>query len=71
MERHPEYGTMNYTEEGDEELAELYRLMQPDADGVYHEPEGSNKCPRCRYPEGTFACRVRHVNVNVVNLKAR
>lgn len=27
-------------------------------------------CPECGYPEGTFACRIRHIQINTGAAKA-
>lgn len=73
MVRRWEYGTMDYTEEGDEVLAEKYRTMPADRDGIYHDHDPIDEpddCGRCGYQEGTFACRVRHVQVNTGAAKA-
>jgi len=37
-DRHWLYGTPDYTEEGDDELADLWRIMECGEDGLYHMP---------------------------------
>ncbi len=37
-ERHWSYGTADYTEAGDEELAELWALIDRGEDGLFHMP---------------------------------
>lgn len=44
-DRHWDYGQPGFTEEGDEELAELYRLISCDAAGLYHEPAEAREPP--------------------------
>lgn len=29
-----------------------------------------NQCPDCSWPEGSFACRIRHINMNTGDAKA-
>lgn len=31
--------------------------------------EEAKPCEECGKPEGTFACKIRHINVNTENLK--
>lgn len=32
-------------------------------------PVAPDRCPECGWIDGSFACKIRHVGVNVANLK--
>lgn len=60
--RDDQRSTSDFSEEGDDLLADVYRDMQAGADGEYHFADDVI-CDRCHYPEGSFACKIRHLGI--------
>lgn len=34
------------------------------------DDDAAEKCDRCGYPDGSFACRIRHIHLNTGDAKA-